>query len=1101
MPTVLIANRGEVAVRIIDAVHAVGSTAVAVCAEDDDLHTRRADAVVRLEGTGPAPYLDIAQIIAAAERTGARLVHPGYGFLSESAAFARACAEAGLTFAGPSPEALETFGDKAAARDLAQRLGVPVVPATGLAPSAEEAEAFLRAHGAVMVKATSGGGGRGLRKVTEAEHLAAAIADCAREAEQFFGTADVFLERLVESPRHIEVQVVGDGSRTQHLWERDCSVQRRNQKLIEVAPSPDLPEEMRRRILAAALRIADGVGLKSLATVEFLVEDGRFHFMEVNPRLQVEHTVTEEITGVDLVAAQLRIAAGATLAEAGLAEPPAASGFALQARVNAEHLDGAGYPVPSTGRIEHLSLPSGRYVRVDTALRKGAVISPRFDSLVAKVITRAETFEGAAAAAARALEELRIDPLMSSRALLHGVLTDEEFLSGRVGTGYLDAGLSRLLAHELPCDGVPSPSSAALPESTAAEEGGTRAVPDGAVVIRAQLAGVVVSLGLEAGEELPAGADAAVVEAMKMEHPVRTPVGLVVDEVCVRAGDLVQVGQVLAFGRPGAGAGTAEDLAVSAPGASRSEGADAAEGGPGQEDAEPWAEELEEIRWRHAEAAKLGGEAKIAKQRADGKMTAPERIAALADAGSYEEIGPLAGAGRYADDGSLVGFRPSNHLTGTARLDGRRALLGVDDFTIRGGSGDAAVHEKQIFAEKLAGEMRVPLVRVLDGASGGGSVKKVLEAGAMYLPVNPGWDSVVENLSRVPVVSVCAGPTVGLGAARFVMSHFGVMVSGVGQLFTAGPPVVRAATGEDLDKEGLGGEAVHRGNGTVERFVPDEETAYAVVRSFLSYLPSSVDELPPVIENADPGPHAEEVLARAIPRNPRRIYAIDPILEAVFDRGSVFRFAEYGDGTYTALARLAGRPVGVITADPRSGATLSREGAQAVERLVDLCETFHLPIVSLTDQAGMTIGLQAEGAATIRAGARALTAVYQARVPQAEIILRRVYGVGGAGIVNRHRAVRSWAWPSGDWGSLPPQGGIEAAFRAELERSTDREAMLAALTAELERVSSRFRTAETFSVQDIIDPRTTRRRLCEWAEDAYRVLPRLLGAPSFGVRP
>src|SRR5699024_10851711 len=251
----------------------------------------------------------------------------------------------------------------------------------------------------------------------------------------------------------------------------------------------------------------------------------------------------------------------------------------------------------------------------------------------------------------------------------------------------------------------------------------------------------------------------------------------------------------------------------------------------------------------------------------------------------------------------------------------------------------------------------------------------------------------------------------------------------------------------------------------------------------------------------DPADRSEESLSAAVPRNPRRIYAIEPILQAIFDRGSVFRFAEYGAGTYTALARLDGRPVGVVTADPSQGATLSREGAQAVERLVDICEAFHLPLVSLTDQAGMTIGAPAEKAATIRAGARAIAAIYQAQTPQAEIILRRVYGVGGAGIVNRHRAQRSWAWPSGDWGSLPPQGGIEAAFRAELAAHDDPAQRLTEITRELEFVSSRFRSAEKFSVQDIIDPRTTRRRLCEWVADAYEVLPRLIGKPSLGVRP
>jgi acetyl/propionyl-CoA carboxylase alpha subunit/acetyl-CoA carboxylase carboxyltransferase component len=1142
MSTVLIANRGEVAVRIIDAVHALGWTAVAVGTEDDQLHCRHADEVVLLEGTGPAAYLDVPAIIDAARRTGARCIHPGYGFLSESAALARACAQAGLVFAGPSPETLEVFGDKAAARELAQRSGVPVVPATGLSPTVEEAEEFCRLHGPVMVKAASGGGGRGLRRVTEPAELAGAMEACAREAAQFFGSGAVFVEKLVEAPRHIEVQVVGDGREVQHLWERDCSVQRRNQKIVEIAPSPSLPPELRQRILDAALRLARAVSLTSLATVEFLVSGEDFCFMEVNPRLQVEHTVTEEITGADLVAAQLRIAAGEDLAAVGLDRPPRAQGYAIQARVNAETIDASGEVLPTAGRIDDLRLPAGRYVRVDTALAGRCAVSPRFDSLAAKVIGHSPTFAGAAAVTAEALCDLSLRPLTTNRALLHAVLTDQEFLAGRTHTGYLDSALPRLLAHTLPADaedpgegaagaetGTDAPGEAGVPSGGAGGPGGAAAVevPAGAERITAGLSGVVAALSLEEGEAAPGGAPAAVVEAMKMEHPVSAPPGLVIDRVLVSVGDMVEAGQLLAYGRvredagaagapasangaevtgaqaagaagPEAGEGAAGGLSGTGAPGEPAAGADAGAGASGDDD---WADELEELRRRHAFAAQLGGPEKIARQHAEGRLTALERIAMLADEGSYDEIGPLAGFSEYDAEGNLVGVKPSNHLTGTARLDGRRAILGIDDFTIRGGSGDAAVHEKQIFAEELAGEMRVPVVRVLDGASGGGSVKKVLEAGAMYLPVNPGWDAVVDNLSRVPVVSVCAGPTVGLGAARFVMSHFGVMVSGLGQLFTAGPPVVKAATGEDLSKEGLGGEAVHRGNGTVERFVPDEETACRVVRDFLSYLPSSVDELPPVVDCADPFERAEQSLVSAVPRNPRRIYEIGPILEAVFDRGSVFRFAEYGDGTFTALARLGGRPVGVITADPSRGATLSREGAQAVERLVDLCETFHLPLVSLTDQAGMTIGSKAERDATIRAGARAITAVYQARIPQAEIILRRVYGVGGAGIVNRHRAVRSWAWPSGDWGSLPPQGGIEAAFRAELAASEDPAARLAEITAELEKVSSRFRTAETFSVQDIIDPRTTRRRLCEWAEDAYRVLPRLAGPPSFGVRP
>ncbi len=333
------------------------------------------------------------------------------------------------------------------------------------------------------------------------------------------------------------------------------------------------------------------------------------------------------------------------------------------------------------------------------------------------------------------------------------------------------------------------------------------------------------------------------------------------------------------------------------------------------------------------------------------------------------------------------------------------------------------------------------------------------------------------------------------------MAHFGLMVENVGQIFTAGPPIVLSATRENLTKEELGGADVHRNNGMVERFVRSEAEAFEVIRRFLSYLPGNVFELPPKIHSSDPCDRVDESLLYAVPRGERTPYKIAPILGAIFDAGSIFPYAEYGGSTITALARLDGHPVGLITTDPMKGATMTAEGAMAVTRLVDLCETFHLPIVSLTDQAGMSIGSAAERAGTIRYGARAITAIYQSRVPQAELVLRRVFGVGGAGAVNRHRANRSWCWPSGTWGSLPQQGGIEAAFRAELAATPDRDAAIARIAYELEQISSPFRTAERFGVQDLIDPRESRALLCDWVKDAYRILPELLGRPSFGTRP
>ncbi|OUZ11741.1 methylmalonyl-CoA carboxyltransferase [Aeromicrobium sp. PE09-221] len=495
-------------------------------------------------------------------------------------------------------------------------------------------------------------------------------------------------------------------------------------------------------------------------------------------------------------------------------------------------------------------------------------------------------------------------------------------------------------------------------------------------------------------------------------------------------------------------------------------------------------------------ADELGGPEKVRRQHAAGRSTVTERVTALLDEGSFEQIGSLAG---FPDE---TGERivPTNFVFGLGTVSGRRVVVGADDFTVRGGAADASIMAKQVDSERLAAAYRLPLIRLVEGTGGGGSVRMLERSGYTYVPANPGWDTVVDNLSLVPVIAACMGPVAGLGAARVVMSHFSVLIEGTSQLFVAGPPVVRHATGEDLDKEQLGGAEVHRRSGAVDQIVPDEPSALAAIRGFLSYLPSSVYELPPVIEGRPAAGDAES-LADAVPRNRRQPYRLRPILDAVFDEGSVFDYTCYSGSVYTGLARLDGCPVGVVATDPYKGATMTPNGADALTRLVDLCETFHLPIVSLTDQAGMMIGLQAERTASIRRGARAVAAVYQARVPMAEIIVRRVFGVGGAGQVNRHRYNRQWAWPSGDWGSLPVEGGIEAAYRADLESSDDPEAMLAEIRERLEALRSPFRTAERYGVHDVVDPRRSRELLTRWVHDAYRILPELLGPPSFGTRP
>ncbi|HET9731304.1 MAG TPA: carboxyl transferase domain-containing protein [Acidimicrobiales bacterium] len=512
-----------------------------------------------------------------------------------------------------------------------------------------------------------------------------------------------------------------------------------------------------------------------------------------------------------------------------------------------------------------------------------------------------------------------------------------------------------------------------------------------------------------------------------------------------------------------------------------------------------WRPEVAEIARRSEMARAMGGPDKVDRQHNAGKLTVRERIDGLCDPGSFREVGILAGRAVY-EDGELSEFTAANFVVGRARIEGRPVVVGGDDFTVRGGAADASIFQKQVLAEQMANEARLPLVRLVDGTGGGGSVRSLDMQGRTYVPANPGWNWVVANLSTVPVVALALGSVAGLGAARVVTSHFSVMVKGTSQVFVAGPPVV-ARVGEQVDKEQLGGSHIHAHNGVVDAEVDTEEEAFHLARRFLSYLPSSVDGLPPRGPRDDDPERRDDWLVGAVPRERRKVYKIRPIIESLFDSGSFTEMgAGWGRSAVTGLARLDGWPVAVLAGDPyHYGGGWTAEASDKVTRFVDLADTFHLPVVHLVDQPGFVIGTQAERAATIRHGARALAAVYQASVPWCSVIIRRVFGVAGAAHQNASRFNYRYAWPSGDWGSLPLEGGIEAAFRADLEASDDPDALRADIERRMNAVRSPFRTAEAFLVEDIIDPRDTRPLLCEFAELAAPV--RRPGPRGAGYRP
>jgi acetyl-CoA carboxylase carboxyltransferase component len=519
-----------------------------------------------------------------------------------------------------------------------------------------------------------------------------------------------------------------------------------------------------------------------------------------------------------------------------------------------------------------------------------------------------------------------------------------------------------------------------------------------------------------------------------------------------------------------------------------------------------WEPELEELRRREELARRMGGEERVARQHASGRLTVRERIERLFDSGSFHETGALAGRGTYDEHGHLRDFVPANTVIGQGRIHGRRAAVQGDDFTIRGGAADAAIWEKAVYAERLAHDLRIPLVRLVDGTGGGGSVKTLEQTGFSYVPPLPGFDLVVENLSIVPVVAAALGPVAGLGAARVVCSHFSVIVKGSAQLFVAGPPVVAmAGMGETPDKEELGGARLQTRAGAIDNVAQDEDDALDQIKRWLAYLPANVWEPPPVVASSDPAGRREEELLTIVPRDPRRPYKMRAVLDHVLDRGSVFEVgAAFGRPTITCLARLGGRPVGALASDPEHyGGGVTADAADKLARFVDTCDQFHLPVVNFVDVPGFVIGTDAERAGTIRRGARGLFSVMQASVPWVSILVRKVYGVAGAGHGDGSRLNLRFAWPSGSWGSLPLAGGLEAAYRRELEAAANPAALRAEIEARLEAVTSPFRTAERFSVEEIIDPRDTRPILCDWAERAHELIRHELhaGPKTRGPRP
>jgi acetyl/propionyl-CoA carboxylase alpha subunit/acetyl-CoA carboxylase carboxyltransferase component len=1068
---VLIANRGEIAVRIARAAADLGIASVAVAAADepDAPHVAKADAVVALRGSGVAAYLDVDDVLRAAAETGADAVHPGYGFLSESPAFARACAERGVVFVGPSPEVLADLGDKTRAREIAEAAGLPVLAAA----DRDGAAGLLEKTGAVMVKAVAGGGGRGMRRVTDPGALDDALARCASEAGAAFGDDRVYAEELLAPARHVEVQIVGDGTgAVLALGDRDCSVQRRHQKVVEVAPAPGLAPEVRSGLHAAAVRLGESVRYRGLGTVEFLVSGERFAFIEVNPRLQVEHTVTEEVTGVDLVRTQFRLAAGATLAELG--PFPAPRGTAIQARITLERTEPDGTTTPTAGTLTAYELPSGRGIRVDGAGYVGYRTSLRYDPLLAKLIVWDADADLAVVAArtARALSEVHIGGVGTNVDVLAGIVGHPAFAAGELTTDFLDDHLPEILAASRPHRFVAS--------APAADEAPVLRADPGEDAVRAVAPGTVVAVEVAAGDVVRAGQTLLVLEAMKMEHVVAAPASGTVGTVAVAPGDTVAAGDALLVLAPDAADADHADDAV-------------------ELDPDHVRPDLAEVIERHAIGLDHRRPAAVEKRRRTGLRTARENVAQLCDADSFVEYGALAIAAQRArrtlDD--LVERTPADGmLAGTATInadlvgaENAHAVVLVYDYTVLAGTQGFINHRKKDRAVAIAEERRWPMIVFAEG--GGGRPGDTDGSWASMLDV-PTFEIFARLSARVPLVSVVAGRCFAGNAALAGLCDVIIAVEGA-SLGMGGPAMIEGGGLGVVAPDDVGPMDVQVANGVVDILVADEEEATRVARQYLSYFqgPVAAWEAPD-----------QRLLRHVVPENRMRVYDVRAVVEGLADVGSVLELRrDFAPGIVTALVRVEGRPMGLIANNPAHlGGAIDHDAADKAARFLQLCDAFGLPIVSLCDTPGFMVGTASETHATVRHFSRMFSVGGNLSVPIGLVVTRKCYGLGAQAMMGGSLKAPAFAvaWPTGEFGGMGLEGAVRLGYRKELEAVEDpdeRHQLFERYVAAEYEKGKALAVAQVYEIDDVIDPADTRR----WITASF--VPHAVGAQPGKVRP
>jgi len=1086
----LIANRGEITVRIARTAAEMGIETVAVYSDDDarSLHTRRADAAIALGSSGARAYLDMDRVTAIAADMGCDAVHPGYGFLSENSAFARQIEAAGMAFVGPTPESLALFGDKVAAKGIARDCNVATIPGTAQAASLEEARAFfadLPAGSSMMIKSVSGGGGRGMRAVFAEGDIDEAYARCQSEARAAFGDGQVYVERNIRRARHLEVQVLGDGvGGCLHLGERECSLQRRNQKIVEVAPSPSLDANTREQLCGAALTLARHQNYRSLGTFEFLLdldlnpENGLF-FIEANPRIQVEHTVTEEIFDLDLVRLQLRIARGETLSEIGLgAEALEPRGYAIQCRVNTETMDSNGHAQPSSGTLRAFDPPMGRGIRVDTSAYTGYTTSSSFDPLLAKLIVHTPSAEygHAVARARRALREFKVDGVRTSIPYLEALLDLPDVQANDITTRFIGDNAAALAsaqnrtAQGLWFEDEDSDAVRHLVPSRAED------APDGAITLTSPMRATVVSLSVSEGETVEGNQQLAILEAMKMEHPIFAPNSGTLLKSFASQGATVSEGEVLFYVMPDGAQSDTEMV-------------------QDEVDLDHIRPDLADYFERRGFGLDENRPEAVAKRRARGQRTARENVASLCDDGSFREYGELAIAAQRrrrklddlirntSGDGVVTGIGTVNAADFGA--DAARCAVVAYDYTVLAGTQGQMNHKKQDRLFGLAEKWKIPLILLAEG--GGGRPGDTDHGGVTGLDYTT-FAKFASLSGQVPVVGVASGRCFAGNAALLGCCDV-VIATEDSNIGMAGPAMIEGGGLGVYRPEDIGPIDVQSTNGVVDIRVADEAAACAAAKQYLGYFQGT---------RSDWTVPDQRLLRSAIPENRLRVYEVRDVINTLADEDSVLELRRsFGVGIVTALIRVEGRPFGLIANNTKHlGGAIDGPAADKAARFMQLCDCFGLPILSLVDTPGFMVGPEAEKSGLVRHVCRMFVTGASLKVPIFGIMLRKGYGLGAMAMTGGSfgSSVFTSAWPTGEFGGMGLEGAVRLGYRAELDAVEDpaeKKALFDSLVAKLYASGKATSVASVLEIDAVIDPAETR----DWVMSGLRALPE--GALSY----